>query len=426
VSILGGTRNGRNKGRTSFLERNQLIIGVIGTLFVLGGSTLALALSSGVFKKTYLVEARFTDAAGIKSGDDVTVAGLDAGTVDSVEIEDGLVTVSMKVDDHVEMPADARAEIVVETLMGKKSVALEGGSTDEPLADGDTIPVERTRTPVELLDLANTSKPLLEESDAVAFQDFLNSITKITRGKEAEVGSLIRGLGDVTAVVDARSDELARLLESLNTLGATFAERDDTIVSLVDKLDVVLANLSDRQTEVVRLLEATDAASHEVADLVGRNRSRLDGTLSSLHTTLTTLERNQVDLAAGINYLEDAVEGYSSVGYSQGTPNRWANIFVQSLGPAGIDAFFGPCGAFDQALDDLLGPDPRPCNKRSEYGGPDEGEEEPEGPVGTTGPQTGGEAPETDEEEAPLPGDIGDIIGSVTGTPLPLDLRGGL
>jgi phospholipid/cholesterol/gamma-HCH transport system substrate-binding protein len=172
------------------------------------------------------------------------------------------------------------------------------------------------------------------------------------------------------------------------------------------------------------LLESTDSASHKVADLVRRNRPALDGALQGLNVTLRSLNKRQLELAAGVSYLHDAVRGYQSVGYSQGTPNRWANIFVQSLGPIGMDAAFGPCGALDQALDDLLGPDPRECHERHDYGEPEESE----------GKRSGG-ADEAPEEEDPagdlldeiVPGDLGDFLDGVTGTAgLGAALRGGL
>lgn len=413
------------RDRGSFLERNQLIIGIVSAVFVLGGSTFALLLSGGVFAKTYGVKAHFTDAAGIKPGDEVTVAGLEAGDVSSVEIEGGEVVVHLDVSDGVEMPADAEAEIVIETLLGRKSVALIGGTSDEKLADGDVIPSERTRTPVDIIDLADTSVRLLEESDADAFETFMVEVTKITKGKEDEISTLIEGLGDVTAAVDTRRVELARLIDSLQTLSLTFAERDDTLVRLIDNYDVVLANLADRTDDLEELLVSTDSASHEVASLVERNRSRIDSALGGLRKTLKVVDAHQADLAAAIPYLEQAVRGYSSVGYSQGVPNRWANIFVQSLGPVGIDAIAGPCGALDQALDDMLGPDPRECDERAEYGEGEEEEDFPEPPGrGNDKGDDQGSGPNVDDL---LPGDLGDLLDSVTGNVgLGSALRGGL
>lgn len=418
---MGRVRDGLQR---SFLERNQVLIGAIAAALVLGGSAFALMLSSGAFRRTYTVEARFADAAGIKGGDDLLVAGLEAGKVDGVEIEDGAVTVTLNVDEHIAMPRDAGAEIVVATLMGKKAVELSGGTREGPkLGDGDVIPLAQTRTPVEILDLQDASVPVLERSDAAAFQTMLNEITAVTEGKRAEITDLIEGLTDTTRAVDQRGAELSRLLESLDTLSKTFADRDDTLVTLIDDLDIVLANLAERRTEVERLLQATDSASHETASLVARNRVALDGALAGLHESLQVLGRHQMDLAATVSYLEQAVEGYASVGFSQGTKNRWANIFVQSLGPLGIDAFTGPCGAFDQALDGLLGKDKRDCPDRAEYGDQSDGDPQPGGGSATLAPR---ETAESDTAaEAPVPGDLGDILGNVIGDPdLMTELRG--
>jgi len=65
----------RGSLRTSFLERNQRVIGVIGLAALLGGSAFALLLSGGVFARTYPVRAVFADAAGINPGDDVPSPG---------------------------------------------------------------------------------------------------------------------------------------------------------------------------------------------------------------------------------------------------------------------------------------------------------------------------------------------------------------
>ncbi|MBA2724832.1 MAG: MCE family protein [Actinobacteria bacterium] len=417
----------KGKGGTSFLERNQIIIGILSASLVIGISAFSLLLSSGAFKGTYTVGARFSDAAGLKSGDDVKVAGLDAGKVGSVEIDGGEVLVSMKITNGIEMPADSEAEIVIETLLGKKNVTLHSGSSDEALADGDEIALEDTRTPVELLDVANTSVRLLEASDADALETFMEEVTKITQGKRRQVTTLVSGFTKIATAIDERRDELSRLIDNLRTVSATFAERDDTLVSLIDNFDIVLANLAERTDDVQALLENTDSASHEIADLVSRNRSALGGSLQKLSLALATLDDHQVQLAATISYLEDSVKGYQSVGYSQGIPNRWANIFIQSAGTLGMDAFFGPCGAFDQALDDLLGPDPRPCDERSDAD--DQGQQK--NPDGEPAENGAGKNPEDDVQEllddAPLPHDLGDLLDSVTGsTGLGAALREGL
>ncbi|HYY44595.1 MAG TPA: MlaD family protein, partial [Actinomycetota bacterium] len=122
----------------SFLERNQVVIGVVGTVVVAVLSGLALMLTGGVFQNTYEVTAFFEDAAAIRPGDSVTVAGLDAGQVDDVRLSNDRVAIDLAIDSDVRLTKDTEAEIKVETLLGKKVIALEPGGSAEPLSDGDT------------------------------------------------------------------------------------------------------------------------------------------------------------------------------------------------------------------------------------------------------------------------------------------------
>lgn len=418
--------------RKSFLERNQVVIGIIGILFLLGGSAFALLLSGGFFEDTYTVTAKFEDAAGIRSGDDVTVAGLEAGSVGDIRIVDGIVEVDLKVQEAVKMPADSEAEIVIETLLGKKSVDLVAGESNESLKDGSEISLDRTTTPIDVQDLNDASVTLMERSDAQALEQLMTEVTKVTKGKAGELRVVIDGLADVTETLGDKKQELQRLIDSLSTLATTFGERDDTIVQLIDRYDVVLANLADQREELEVLLESTDSASHEVADLVGRNKAELDSTLAHLHEAFELVNDHQLDLAASVSYLEQSVRGYSSVGYSQGQPNRWANIFVQSLGPAGPDAIAGRCGLIDKALDEFLGPDPRKEQQgEAKYcaGGSDLAPDSGEGGNGGGGggahggnPGTDGTPGSPDGSNEGFPGDIGDLFDGIPDGELELNL----
>jgi phospholipid/cholesterol/gamma-HCH transport system substrate-binding protein len=406
------------KGRSlSILERNQKIIGGVALALIVAGTAFALLLQGGAFTATYRVTAFFTDAAGIVEGDPVTVAGLPAGTVKDIRVERGMVAMDLGVEEGVELASDSSAEIVIETLLGRRSVALLAGEGEGRLEDGDVIPVDRTTTPIDITELGDIQVELLEASDADAFEGFLKDVAEITEGQTEEVDALVRGLNQVLEAVDARRLQLGRLIESLRILSTTLGQRDDTIVGLIDDLNVVLGNLEDHQQELETLLESTASASLETADLVRRNRAVLDSTLRNLHKDLEALGRHQLDLASGIANLENAVQGYSSVGYSQGKPNHWANIFVQSLGPVS-GAVLGECGVIDKLVDEYFGTN---CAAKTTGGGPPvmaPGSGEPAAPTepGLPGLPTPG-APSVEPPDNPgLPCSITDVVDSVTGS----------
>ncbi len=339
----------------SFLERSQRVIGLLGIGFVLGGTAFALLLTGGIFARTYHVTAMFADAAGIQPGDKVTVAGLPAGTVKGLQIRHGQVAVDLAVNNGVKLPADSEAEVVIETLLGRRAVALTAGQSNQQLQNGSVIPVDRTTTPIDITQLNDISVRLMNQSDAGALNSFLGEVTKVTTDKKTQIRQIVTGLNRVLTAVDSRKRQLGELIVALRSVFTTLGERDTTILGLIDHLDPVLANLAQRQSDIKTLLQATDSATHETADLVIRNRKVLDSTLSSLHQVLTILDRHQLDLAAGLSYLNESVLGYQSVGYSQGVPNHWANIFVESLGPLGVDTLLGPCGTIDTIVNTLLG-----------------------------------------------------------------------
>jgi len=425
--------------RKSFLERNQKIIGLIAAVIIVGGSAFALLLQGGVFASTYKVTAYFSDAAGINPGDEVTVAGLKAGTVKGLTVQRGRVAMDLAVSSGVKLTRDTRASVVIQTLLGRETVELQNGTARAQLADGDVIPLSMTSTPVNITSLNDVSVRLLRKSDAAALNSLLREVSQITAGKAQQVRRLVNGLANVTQAVDQRRAQLASLITALKVVSTTLANKDRTILSLIDNLNPVLSNLAVRQQAIRRLLQATDAASHDTADLVARNRGVLDATLRGLHTDLTVLDRHQVDLAATIQYLDDAVHGYQSVGYSQahpgpgfqgsgsgGFPNHWANIFVQSLGPVGVDAFLGQCGVVDHLIDQVLGTN---CHKQPKKGasplpvpkGP-AGVHIPKLPVPTpTGlgvptpsvpsvPLPSISPPKLGLPKKPLPGNVGDIV----------------
>lgn len=367
----------------SFVERSPIVIGIITLLVIAGGTIGAIALDSGLFDSTYRVEAQFVDSSGIRPGDKVVVAGVREGEVASVELApDGeTVLMSLKVNSGVELPRNTEAEIQVDTLLGSKSVALKLPVDNDPdwsqtlQESGQRIPVERTDprslsgsldTPFEGIDLQDVGTELAAETDAEALNQLLASLADVTDGARDDVTAVITNLDDITTAVNEREAEARDLLDAAAEVSGVLADRDQELIELIDDLAVVVKTLDDKKGDLVALLEETAATSEELGDLLGDHRADLDAILADLDRTLEVIDRRQLDLAAGVAYSASAIEGFSSIGYAgpNRTPHPWANIFLGSAGPGGVDPLLGACGMLDIALDAMLGPDPKPCTER--------------------------------------------------------------
>ena len=119
--------------------RHEVGVGLI--VLLAAGMTGWLALRVGSFGMGdyNLYTADFSDAAGIKSGASVSVAGVDIGKVDELELESGRARLTLRVSPEIALHQDARALIRARSVLGEKYIALEPGSSDAPALDGTHI-----------------------------------------------------------------------------------------------------------------------------------------------------------------------------------------------------------------------------------------------------------------------------------------------
>ncbi len=348
------------------LERNQALIGLVAVVVISIATAFGLLATRGVFDTGTEMTALFEDAAGLDVDDQVLVAGVRSGRVLSVELlDDGLVEVGFVVD--ADLPADSRARITVQNLLGRRQLQLVAGSAwDQLLADDDTIPVGQTSTPVDVPEFGEETEGLARETDEVALDAMVTALADITEGQREEVETLLDGLRQVSRVISGREEELETTIDRTEDLFAAFRDRDDEIVRIIDSFGSTLDMLVDRRSEVERLLRETADSSEVLADLVVDERTRIDRVLTRLNESLEIVDRNQVDIAHFFAYAGVALEGFANIGYNaEGEDNEfWANMRVQEFGAAGVDILFGCGGTLDRQLDDILGEDPRTCDEQ--------------------------------------------------------------
>src|SRR5687768_8696632 len=98
----------------SFRDRNPYAVGLVSVAII--GLLTGLAFAVGLLhllEDTYTMSGVFPDASGIRSGDQVRVAGVKVGRVTGIEAdrEHGNVIVTWVVNSGVELGSETTAEI---------------------------------------------------------------------------------------------------------------------------------------------------------------------------------------------------------------------------------------------------------------------------------------------------------------------------
>ena len=119
----------------------QLIVGIFAILGIVALAILSLSLGKISLFPTpgYTLYANFDNISGLKTGDQVQLSGVQIGKVVHIGIKDYRAQIALRVNEGVQIDADAIAAIKTSGIIGDKYVSIALGASDQDLKDGDII-----------------------------------------------------------------------------------------------------------------------------------------------------------------------------------------------------------------------------------------------------------------------------------------------
>jgi phospholipid/cholesterol/gamma-HCH transport system substrate-binding protein len=118
----------------------QLIVGIFALVGI--AALIYLSVSLGrveIFPPpSYTLFANFDNIAGLKTGDQVEIAGVKVGKITAITLKDNRARISMRINQGVEIDTEAIASVLTSGLIGDKYVSIALGAGDD-LKDGGTI-----------------------------------------------------------------------------------------------------------------------------------------------------------------------------------------------------------------------------------------------------------------------------------------------
>jgi ABC-type transporter Mla subunit MlaD len=253
---------------------------------------LGLGASGGGDGGSYRVRAIFDTASFLVPGEDVKIAGVKVGSIESLDVtRDNKAAIVLRIDDPAfkDFKQDAFCTIRLQSLIGEKFVACE--PTQPRDANAQVPPRLRKITHGDgkgqyLLPLANTSSPV----DV----DLLSDIMRVPERQRFaiiinELGAGLAGNGKELQAVLRRADPTLREFD--NVL-AVLASQRRTLARLADESDVVLRPLAANSESISRFVAsagATAAATAERGDALEASFARLPAFLQQLTPTARRL-----------------------------------------------------------------------------------------------------------------------------------------
>jgi phospholipid/cholesterol/gamma-HCH transport system substrate-binding protein len=312
-----------------FREKNPVVIGAVSLAVIVAFILAAfkaedLPLIGG--GDTYY--AAFSEAGGLKVNDEVRIAGVRVGKVQTVELAGDHVRVAFKVQKGVDFGRDTAAAIKVKTLLGAMYLGLQPAGRGQ-LRKGAEIPVQRTTSPYDVVEAFSGLAERSESIDTDRLARSLNTLGQLTQNTPEEFRSALGGLSDLSRNIAARDQQLNTLLRNTKKVSRVLGDRSGDIVVLMREGDKLFRALAARRQSVHDLLVATSQLSIQLTGLVRDTRADLKPALDHLGNVVDVLNKNQQNLDDSLRLMAPFYRVFANT-LGNGP---WFDTYIQNLPP---------------------------------------------------------------------------------------------
>lgn len=224
--------------------------------------TVALTLSWLVYAtlrrdvsgSTTSYSAIFTDAYGLRDGDDVRMAGVRVGRVEKIELVDNeWARVDFVVQNGQKLYGNTIAAVTYQNIVGQRYLGLSLGKNGDTnvLPGGSTIPAERTDPSFDVTTLLNGYEPLFSTLSPEQADNLTKGVIQSLQGDNASIVTLVSQTSVLTKTFAGRDQALGNVITSLNAVTGNLAQQNDGLDKMLTQTRQMVSDLDRRRPELV-------------------------------------------------------------------------------------------------------------------------------------------------------------------------------
>lgn len=274
----------------------ELKVGIFAiiVLAILSFMTFRIGGLEWIKKRTgYIIYVDFSNIAGLDAKTKVKIAGVDAGVIESITLRDGKARLVLRIYPEVKLYSDASADVKATGLLGDKFLAIDIGSREPFLKEGDTI--KNVREMVDIDDMArnlsevsaNINKLAISLNDSLGSEEAKRSLKesivnleKITSGINTAISNNDRRMRDVL-------DNIKELTASINGL---IQDNRDSVRTAMNNFRDFSGSLREDGPSLISNL---NKATKELKAMVEENRSSIKETVDSVKNITTKIDSGE-------------------------------------------------------------------------------------------------------------------------------------
>ncbi|MGB3304236.1 MAG: MlaD family protein, partial [Gordonia sp. (in: high G+C Gram-positive bacteria)] len=279
----------------------KLIVFALVTIFATAmlGLTIANAGNSG--KASF--SGVFNDAAMLNPGDDVRIAGVRVGQVESVEITDrnkALVSFSA---DRSTLPKSTQLFIRYRNLTGLRYLALDKGPgpANETVNKGytftNTATNKSTHDAVNLTELFNGFRPLFKQITPEDMNKLAETMIKVFQGDmDTTIGDLISDTAGLTNALADKDKVIGDMITNLTKVLDTVNKNDDQFSSLLVNTEKLITGLAAQRDSVGSAITSVSNLTTVTGSILSKTRPAIQGDIAGIKSLSDQLNSRTGDI----------------------------------------------------------------------------------------------------------------------------------
>jgi ABC-type transporter Mla subunit MlaD len=245
---------------------NPVLVGAATLLVVVVGVFLAYNASRGLpFIPTNALKFQVSNGANLLPGNEVREGGFRIGIVDRmvpIRLPDGTTgaEVTLNIDAKVDpFPKDSTIDLRPRSVLGLKYVEMTRGTSRETFADGDMVPADQAKFPVDLDQFYNmfdertrdASRENLEGfgntfaqrgaslnrtiADAPRFLRHLEPVARVLADEDTQFARFFKELGDAARIVAPVADRYAHSFDAGADTFEAWSRSPESLQATIEK-----------------------------------------------------------------------------------------------------------------------------------------------------------------------------------------------
>jgi phospholipid/cholesterol/gamma-HCH transport system substrate-binding protein len=290
----------------------KLIIFLVIT--ALATYVLAATIANDAYGATNSYGANFTDVTGLQIGDDVRIAGVRVGTVQSIRMEQdpqhvGYAHVGFTALKSSPLPKSAIVNLRYRNLVGQRYLDIEQGpgNPNDLLKPGATIGRNQTNPAVDLTVLFNGFGPLVKGLDAPALNKLSFEIIQTLQGEGGSLDSLLSTVADLTNSLADKDKVIGDVIDNLSSVLGAVGQRDAELNDLVIQLRNFMSGLASDRNTIGNAIDGVNRLAVSTAGLLTQVREPFAKDVKSITGLVDQLNANSGVLTYVIQQLPPTV-----------------------------------------------------------------------------------------------------------------------